>query len=165
MSNGLAAVLKMESRNRPSLIEPYRGAAKRFEGVLRDVFAMGARPVATMNSLHFGSLDDSRMACLLSDVVAGLGSYGNCVGVPTVGGEISFDESYDANILVNVFTLGVAKKKEIIKGKIRGAGNSLLCSLLCGQIPASAGAARAARPRVWLAFGGRGGCSCEGDID
>jgi phosphoribosylformylglycinamidine synthase len=116
----------MESHNHPSFIEPYQGAATGVGGILRDVFTMGARPIASLNSLRFGSFDHPRTPYLLSGVVAGIGGYGNCVGVPTVGGELFFDECYNANILVNAFTLGIAKKKRIFKGKARGIGNSLI---------------------------------------
>ncbi len=126
IGDGLAAVFKMESHNHPSFIEPYQGAATGVGGILRDVFTMGARPVANLNSLRFGSFDDARTRYLLSGVVGGIGGYGNCVGVPTVGGEIYFDESYNANILVNAFTLGVAEKKSLFKGWAKGVGNSLM---------------------------------------
>ena len=123
---GLAAVFKMESHNHPSFIEPYQGAATGVGGILRDVFTMGARPVASLNSLRFGSFDHPRTRYLLSGVVAGIGGYGNCIGVPTVGGEIFFDESYNANILVNAFTLGIAEKRRIFKGRAEGAGNPVI---------------------------------------
>ena len=126
IGDGLAAVFKMESHNHPSFIEPYQGAATGVGGILRDIFTMGARPVANLNSLRFGSFDDARTRYLLSGVVGGIGGYGNCVGVPTVGGEIYFDESYNANILVNAFTLGVAEKKSLFKGWAKGVGNSLM---------------------------------------
>jgi len=126
IGDGLAVVFKMESHNHPSFIEPYQGAATGVGGILRDIFTMGARPVANLNSLRFGSFDDARTRYLLNGVVGGIGGYGNCVGVPTVGGEIYFDESYNANILVNAFTLGVAKKKSLIKGWAKGVGNSLM---------------------------------------
>jgi len=126
IGDGLAVVFKMESHNHPSFIEPYQGAATGVGGILRDVFTMGARPVASLNSLRFGSFDDARTRYLLSGVVGGIGGYGNCVGVPTVGGEIYFDESYNANILVNAFTLGVAEKKSLFKGWAKGVGNSLM---------------------------------------
>ncbi len=105
IGDGLAAVFKMESHNHPSFIEPYQGAATGVGGILRDVFTMGARPIASLNSLRFGSFDDARTVYLVNGVVGGIGGYGNCMGVPTVGGEVFFDESYNANILVNAFTL------------------------------------------------------------
>ncbi|HZR71142.1 MAG TPA: phosphoribosylformylglycinamidine synthase subunit PurL [Burkholderiales bacterium] len=126
IGHGLAAVFKMESHNHPSFIEPYQGAATGVGGILRDVFTMGARPVASLNSLRFGSFDHPRTRYLLSGVVAGIGGYGNCIGVPTVGGEIFFDESYNANILVNAFTLGIAEKRRIFKGRAEGAGNPVI---------------------------------------
>ena len=126
IGNGLAVVFKMESHNHPSFIEPYQGAATGVGGILRDIFTMGARPVASLNSLRFGSFDHPRTPYLLGGVVAGIGGYGNCVGVPTVGGELLFEESYNANILVNAFTLGIAEKKRIFKGNAKGIGNSLI---------------------------------------
>ena len=126
IGDGLAAVFKMESHNHPSFIEPYQGAATGVGGILRDIFTMGARPVASLNSLRFGSFDDSRTRYLLGAVVAGIGGYGNCVGVPTVGGELFFDECYNANILVNAFAVGIAKKERIFKGRAKGIGNSLI---------------------------------------
>ncbi len=126
IGNGLAAVFKMESHNHPSFIEPYQGAATGVGGILRDVFTMGARPVASLNSLRFGSFDHPRTRYLLSGVVAGIGGYGNSIGVPTVGGEVFFDESYNANILVNAFTLGIVKKQRIFKGRATGVGNPVI---------------------------------------
>ncbi len=126
IGDGLAAVFKMESHNHPSFIEPYQGAATGVGGILRDIFTMGARPIASLNSLRFGSLDHPRTSYLLSGVVAGIGGYGNCVGVPTVGGEVFFDECYNANILVNAFTLGIVKKKRIFTGVARGPGNPII---------------------------------------
>jgi phosphoribosylformylglycinamidine synthase len=126
VGNGLAAVFKIESHNHPSFIEPYQGAATGVGGILRDIFTMGARPIASLNSLRFGAFDHPRTRYLLGGVVAGIGGYGNCVGVPTVGGEVLFDESYNKNILVNAFTLGIAKKKRIFRGRAKGAGNPLI---------------------------------------
>ncbi|MEE9551190.1 MAG: phosphoribosylformylglycinamidine synthase subunit PurL [Candidatus Binatia bacterium] len=126
VGDGLAAVFKMESHNHPSFIEPYQGAATGVGGILRDVFTMGARPIASLNSLRFGSFEDARTAYLVNGVVGGIGGYGNCVGVPTVGGEVYFDETYNANILVNAFTLGLAKKGSLFKGRAKGVGNSLM---------------------------------------
>jgi phosphoribosylformylglycinamidine synthase len=126
IGDGLAAVFKIESHNHPSFIEPYQGAATGVGGILRDVFTMGARPLASLNSLRFGAFDDPRTRYLLCGVVAGIGGYGNCVGVPTVGGELFFDECYNSNILVNAFTLGIAKKKRIFKGRAKGVGNPLI---------------------------------------
>ena len=126
VGDGLAVVFKMESHNHPSFIEPYQGAATGVGGILRDVFTMGARPIASLNSLRFGRIDHPRTGYLLSGVVAGIGGYGNCIGVPTVGGEVYFDECYNANILVNAFTLGIAKKKRIFTGVARGVGNPII---------------------------------------
>ena len=120
--DGLAVCFKMESHNHPSFIEPYQGAATGVGGIMRDVFTMGARPIASLNSLRFGRLDAPRMRFLVEGVVAGIGGYGNCMGVPTVGGEVSFDESYDGNILVNAFTLGVMRKDRIFLSKPAGVG-------------------------------------------
>ena len=126
IGGGLAVAFKIESHNHPSFIEPYQGAATGVGGILRDIFTMGARPVASLNSLRFGSLDHPRTRYLLAGVVAGIGGYGNCIGVPTVGGECYFDECYNANILVNAFTLGIVKKKNIFTGIAKGAGNPVI---------------------------------------
>jgi phosphoribosylformylglycinamidine synthase II len=123
IGDGLAVAFKMESHNHPSFIEPYQGAATGVGGIVRDIFTMGARPIASLNSLRFGAVDHARTRYLVSGVVAGIGGYGNCIGVPTVGGEVCFDECYNANILVNAFTLGIAKKKRIFTGIAKGAGN------------------------------------------
>ncbi len=126
IGDGFAAVFKMESHNHPSFIEPYQGAATGVGGILRDVFTMGARPIASLNSLRFGRPDHPRTPELLRGVVAGIGGYGNCIGVPTVGGELAFDERYDGNILVNAFTCGVARADRIFYGRATGIGNSIL---------------------------------------
>src|SRR5438445_9146132 len=126
VGDGLAVAFKMESHNHPSYIEPYQGAATGVGGILRDIFTMGARPIASLNSLRFGSIDHPRTPYLLSGVVAGIGGYGNCVGVPTVGGEVYFDECYNGNILVNAFTLGIMKKKRIFTGIAKGVGNPVI---------------------------------------
>jgi phosphoribosylformylglycinamidine synthase II len=126
IGDGFAAVFKMESHNHPSFIEPYQGAATGVGGILRDVFTMGARPIASLNSLRFGRPDHPRTPELLRGVVAGIGGYGNCIGVPTVGGELQFDERYDGNILVNAFTCGVARADRIFYGRATGVGNSIL---------------------------------------
>ena len=120
------AAFKMESHNHPSFIEPYQGAATGVGGILRDVFTMGARPVAVMDSLFFGSLDAPRMRHLVDGVVRGVGDYGNCVGVPTVGGQTTFHPSFDGNILVNAFALGVARRDRIFKAAATGVGNPIL---------------------------------------
>jgi phosphoribosylformylglycinamidine synthase len=126
IGDGFAAIFKMESHNHPSFIEPYQGAATGVGGILRDVFTMGARPIASLDSLRFGSPSHPRTASLLRGVVAGIGGYGNCVGVPTVGGELMFDPSYDGNILVNAFTCGVARTDRIFYGRATGIGNPIL---------------------------------------
>jgi phosphoribosylformylglycinamidine synthase II len=126
IGDGFAAVFKMESHNHPSFIEPYQGAATGVGGIMRDVFTMGARPIASLNSLRFGRPDHPRTPELLRGVVAGIGGYGNSIGVPTVGGEVQFDQSYDGNILVNAFTCGVARTDRIFYGRASGVGNSIL---------------------------------------
>ena len=126
IGDGYCAVFKMESHNHPSYIEPYQGAATGVGGILRDVFTMGARPIASLNSLRFGRPDHEKTPHLLRGVVAGIGGYGNSIGVPTVGGEVQFDESYDGNILVNAFTVGIAKSDGLFFGRADGVGNSIL---------------------------------------
>jgi phosphoribosylformylglycinamidine synthase len=126
VGDGWAAVFKIESHNHPSFVEPYQGAATGVGGILRDIFTMGARPVASMNSLKFGSFEHPRTRFLLGGVVGGIGGYGNCVGVPTVAGEVMFDAAYNANILVNAFCLGLVRKGEMMSAKARGVGNPVL---------------------------------------
>ena len=131
VGDGIAAVFKMESHNHPSFIEPFQGAATGVGGILRDIFTMGARPVANMNALRFGTVKgDSETAKyqrhLVRGVVDGIGSYGNCMGVPTIGGEVSFDESYNGNILVNAFSLGLVKTDEIFLGVASGLSNPVM---------------------------------------
>ena len=123
IGDGLAAVFKIESHNHPSFIEPYQGAATGVGGIIRDIFTMGARPIALMDSLRFGSLSEARTRRILQGVVAGIGGYGNSIGIPTVGGEVMFDESYGGNPLVNVFCLGIARHDAIVKGRAAGIGN------------------------------------------
>lgn len=125
IGDGFAAVFKMESHNHPSFIEPYHGAATGVGGILRDVFTMGARPIAALNSLRFGRPDHPRTPELLRGVVAGIAGYGNAVGVPTVGGEVQFDPSYDGNILVNAFMCGVARADRIFYGRAAGVENPI----------------------------------------
>jgi phosphoribosylformylglycinamidine synthase II len=125
IGEGLAAVFKIESHNHPSFIEPYQGAATGVGGIIRDIFTMGARPIALLNSLRFGSLDSPATQRLLEGVVAGIAGYGNSIGIPTVGGEIAFEPSYAGNPLVNVFCLGIAKASDIIKGVASGQGNAV----------------------------------------
>ena len=125
IGDGLAAVFKIESHNHPSFIEPYQGAATGVGGIIRDIFTMGARPIALMNSLRFGSLDEPASRRILEGVVAGIAGYGNSIGIPTIGGEIAFEPSYAGNPLVNVFCLGTVKASDIIKGVASGAGNAV----------------------------------------
>ncbi len=131
IGDGYAAVFKMESHNHPSFIEPYQGAATGVGGILRDVFTMGARPIANMNSIRFASIEGNSETAqkhryLLRGVVAGIGGYGNCMGVPTIGGETTFEECYAGNNLVNAFTLGLAKADEIFYGRAEGIGNPVM---------------------------------------
>ncbi|MBI5199287.1 MAG: phosphoribosylformylglycinamidine synthase subunit PurL [Nitrospirae bacterium] len=126
IGDGLAVVFKMESHNHPSFIEPYQGAATGVGGILRDIFTMGARPIASLNSLRFGLLDKPKHKYLFGGVVSGIAGYGNCIGVPTVGGEIYFNDTYNGNILVNVFNIGIAKKDKIFKGKATGIDNPVI---------------------------------------
>ena len=122
----LAAIFKMESHNHPSYIEPYQGAATGVGGILRDVFTMGARPVANLNALRFGRPDHPRTRHLIAGVVSGIGGYGNCVGVPTVGGEVNFHRAYDGNILVNAMTVGIAEQDKIFYSAAAGTGNPVV---------------------------------------
>ncbi|QNG46590.1 phosphoribosylformylglycinamidine synthase subunit PurL [Sphingobium yanoikuyae] len=126
IGDGQAAIFKMESHNHPSYIEPYQGAATGVGGILRDVFTMGARPVANMNALRFGRPDHPKMKHLISGVVHGIGGYGNCVGVPTVGGEVNFHPAYDGNILVNAMTVGIADTDKIFYSAASGVGNPIV---------------------------------------
>ncbi|MEH6757601.1 MAG: phosphoribosylformylglycinamidine synthase subunit PurL [Parasphingorhabdus sp.] len=126
IGDGQAAIFKMESHNHPSYIEPYQGAATGVGGILRDVFTMGARPVANLNALRFGRPEHPKMKHLVKGVVAGIGGYGNCVGVPTVGGETNFHEAYDGNIIVNAMTVGVADADKIFYSAASGVGNPIV---------------------------------------
>ena len=126
LPNGWAVAFKIESHNHPSAVEPYQGAATGAGGILRDVFTMGARPVALLNSLRFGPLDEARNRYLFGGVVKGIGDYGNCVGVPTLGGEVDFAPGYSGNPLVNAMCVGVLKEKDLIKAAAHGVGNILL---------------------------------------
>ena len=126
IGDGLCVVFKMESHNHPSFIEPYQGAATGVGGILRDVFTMGARPIALLDSLRFGGLDSAKNRHLMRGVVAGIAGYGNCMGVPTVGGEVRFDDIYSLNPLVNAFCLGVAHKDRIFRGTAEGVGNPVI---------------------------------------
>ncbi len=126
IGDGEAAIFKIESHNHPSFIEPYQGAATGVGGILRDVFTMGARPIANLNALRFGSPDHPKTRHLVAGVVAGIGGYGNCVGVPTVGGECNFHASYNGNILVNAMTVGLADAKRIFYSAAAGPGNPVI---------------------------------------
>ncbi|HEY8712938.1 MAG TPA: phosphoribosylformylglycinamidine synthase subunit PurL, partial [Thermoanaerobaculia bacterium] len=126
IGDGWVAAFKMESHNHPSFIEPYQGAATGVGGILRDIFTMGARPIACLDSLRFGELDAPKMRYLVDGVVRGIAGYGNCIGIPTIGGETSFHRSFNGNILVNVFALGVAKRNQIFKGTAAGVGNPVI---------------------------------------
>ncbi len=126
IGDGLGVAFKVESHNHPTFIEPYQGAATGVGGILRDVFTMGARPLALMNALRFGAPTHPRTSYLLSRAVSGIGGYGNCMGIPTVGGELFFEEAYDGNCLVNAFALGVVEKSKIFLGKAAGIGNLVM---------------------------------------
>src|SRR2546422_1629467 len=130
LGDGWCACFKIESHNHPSFIEPFQGAATGVGGILRDIFTMGARPIAALNSLRFGSLDDPangrRNRSLVAGVVAGIAHYGNAFGVPTVGGEVAFDDAYALNPLINAFALGLVRKDQIFFGKATGVGNPVL---------------------------------------
>jgi phosphoribosylformylglycinamidine synthase len=126
VGDGLAVVFKIESHNHPSFVEPFQGAATGVGGILRDIFTMGARPIASLNSLRFGAVDHPRTPYLVRGVVGGIGHYGNCIGVPTVGGEVYFDPGYDHNILVNAFTLGVVPSTRLFRAAAEGAGNPVM---------------------------------------
>lgn len=126
MGNGIQLAFKIESHNHPSAVEPFQGAATGVGGILRDIFTMGARPIAVLNSLRFGDLQDARTRRLFTGVVAGIAHYGNCVGVPTVGGEVYFDPAYSGNPLVNAMAIGLMETPEIVKSGAMGIGNPVL---------------------------------------
>ncbi|HWA48220.1 MAG TPA: phosphoribosylformylglycinamidine synthase subunit PurL, partial [Dongiaceae bacterium] len=126
IGDGQAAIFKMESHNHPSFIEPYQGAATGVGGIMRDVFTMGARPIANVNALRFGEPNDPKTRHLISGVVAGIGGYGNCMGVPTVAGEVNFHASYNGNILVNAMTVGLAPADKIFYSAAAGVGNPVI---------------------------------------
>src|SRR5678810_210439 len=126
IGDGLAVAFKIESHNHPSAVEPYQGAATGVGGILRDVFTMGARPIAMLNSLRFGSLDSPRVRYLFGGVVKGIGDYGNCVGIPTVAGDIFFDPAYEGNPLVNAMCVGVMHENELIRAVAQGVGNPII---------------------------------------
>ena len=126
IGDGLAVAFKIESHNHPSAVEPYQGAATGVGGILRDVFTMGARPIALLNSLRFGSLDSSRVRYLFAGVVKGIGDYGNCVGIPTVAGEVVFDPAYEGNPIVNAMCVGLLKESELMRAVAEGVGNPII---------------------------------------
>src|SRR5713101_2681017 len=126
IGDGLAVALKMESHNHPSFIEPYQGAATGVGGILRDIFTMGARPIASLDSLRFGELFAPRMKHLVDGVVRGIAGYGNCIGIPTVGGETTFHRAYNGNILVNVMNVGIVRHDRIFRGRAEGPGNPVV---------------------------------------
>src|SRR5579863_2216790 len=126
IGDGEAVIFKMESHNHPSFIEPYQGAATGVGGILRDVFTMGARPIANLNALRFGRVDNPMTKRLVDGVVRGIGGYGNCVGVPTVGGEVNFHPAYDGNPLVNAMTVGIAPADRIFLSAAAGIGNPVV---------------------------------------
>ncbi len=126
LGDGLAIAFKIESHNHPSAVEPYQGAATGVGGILRDVFTMGARPIAVLDSLRFGSLESARVRYLFAGVVKGIGDYGNCVGIPNVGGEVYFDDAYEGNPLVNAMAIGVLKTEDLIRAEAEGVGNPIL---------------------------------------
>ncbi|CAN5664164.1 phosphoribosylformylglycinamidine synthase subunit PurL [soil metagenome] len=126
IGEGLAAVFKVESHNHPSAVEPYEGAATGVGGIVRDIFTMGARPIALLNALRFGPLSEPRNRYLFDNVVGGIGGYGNCLGIPTVGGEVFFDQSFNSNPLVNAMCIGIVKHEDIVRAKASGAGNLIM---------------------------------------
>ncbi|MDH4140753.1 MAG: phosphoribosylformylglycinamidine synthase subunit PurL, partial [Coriobacteriia bacterium] len=126
VGDGWAVAFKMESHNHPSAIEPFQGAATGVGGIIRDIFTMGARPVASLDSLRFGSLDKPRQRYLFEGSVAGIGAYGNCIGVPTVGGEVYFEEAYEGNCLINAMAIGLMREERLTRAVAAGPGNLLL---------------------------------------
>src|SRR5262245_13538232 len=126
IGDGLLVVLKIESHNHPSAIEPYQGAATGVGGIVRDIFTMGARPVALLDSLRFGPPETDRGAFLLQGVVAGIAGYGNCIGIPTIGGEVTFHPSYAENPLVNVMCVGIAPAERLVRARASGDGNAVV---------------------------------------
>ncbi|MGZ8376686.1 MAG: AIR synthase related protein, partial [Gemmatirosa sp.] len=126
VGDGLAVAFKIESHNHPSAVEPYQGAATGVGGILRDVFTMGARPIALLDSLRFGDLETPRVRYLFAGVVKGIGDYGNCVGIPTVAGEVMFDPAYEGNPLVNAMCVGLLREEELIRAVAEGVGNPII---------------------------------------
>jgi phosphoribosylformylglycinamidine synthase subunit PurL len=123
VGDGVAIAFKIESHNHPSAVEPFQGAATGVGGIIRDIFTMGARPVAALNSLRFGELSNPEVRRLFTGVVSGIAHYGNCFGIPTIAGEVYFDKSYEGNPLVNAFCLGVLRHDQITRGAAHGIGN------------------------------------------
>ena len=126
IGDGLAVCFKIESHNHPSAIEPYQGAATGVGGIIRDIFTMGARPIALLNSLRFGPLSDQRVRYTIVGVVAGIAGYGNCIGIPTVGGEVYFDRCYQGNPLVNAMCVGLLEVDKVKRGRAAGVGNAVI---------------------------------------
>jgi phosphoribosylformylglycinamidine synthase II len=126
IGNGLAAVFKVESHNHPSAVEPYQGAATGVGGIVRDIFTMGARPIAILDSLRFGPLDSERNRYLFTNVVGGIGDYGNCLGIPNVGGELFFDPSFNGNPLVNAMCVGIVETSQLMRARATGVGNVVM---------------------------------------
>jgi phosphoribosylformylglycinamidine synthase len=146
VGDGLAVAFKIESHNHPSAVEPYQGAATGVGGILRDVFTMGARPIALLDSLRFGDPESARVRYLVAGVVKGIGDYGNCVGIPTVAGEVVFDAAYDGNPLVNAMCVGLLREEELIRAVAEGVGNPILA--VGARTGATAFTARRSRPRT-----------------
>src|SRR6478736_9991823 len=126
VGDGLAVAIRIESHNHPSAVEPHQGAATGVGGIVRDIFTMGARPVAILDSLRFGPLDSERNRYLFENVVGGIGDYGNCLGIPNVGGEVYFDESYNGNPLVNAMCVGVVEISQLMRARASGIGNVVM---------------------------------------
>ncbi|MDO8915037.1 MAG: AIR synthase related protein, partial [Coriobacteriia bacterium] len=126
VGDGWAVAFKMESHNHPSAIEPFQGAATGVGGIIRDIFTMGARPIGSLDSLRFGTLDDPRQRYLFEGAVAGIGGYGNCLGVPTVGGEVYFEEAYAGNCLINAMSIGLMREENLTRAVAAGPGNLVL---------------------------------------
>ena len=154
IGDGLAIAVRIESHNHPSAVEPYQGAATGVGGIIRDIFSMGARPIALMDPLRFGSLDDARTRYLFEGVVSGISGYGNSVGVPTVGGEVVFDDTYRGNPLVNVFCLGILPKERLVLGARRRPGQPRGAARLVDRPRRHR---RRERARVGVVRGGRRG--------
>ena len=171
VGDGWALAFKMESHNHPSAIEPYQGAATGIGGIIRDIFTMGARPIASLNSLRFGTLDKPRQRYLFEGSVAGIGGYGNCLGVPTVGGEVYFEEAYEGNCLINAMSLGIMREEEIILAVAAGPGNLVMLigsttgrdgiggASTCSQARSSTSAPRTSARRSRWATRSRRSCS------